>query len=622
MKKKSKEEILTQKEQEFEKMAEEIFTRKGGTTKNGSLKGYKGLKKLIPYYTKYKKLCSGFMIAFIISVSVGFLLPIYDAKMLASLASGDFKSTIIFALVSLGIFLVYTFLNWIHNKTYMYLDNKVCYDMRQKIMRSIDSTQMSTLDNVGSSVLIERLEADAGKCSDVLSNIFIQIVNIITAVCFFIYIAFLNIWLFLALLGYVLLMYGINTWQANIFYNVVMKFKRRKEIAQGGYYEQIRGVRDVKCLNIKEQLLTDSGDRFNYVLKKKYAERNKYFNVKLLIYKNVDKLLEVLFIVLGVVLIKNNIVTLTTFLIVYMYRGKATNLTGYIGNVKQFAAEGELAAQRYFEVVEDYPKEEFGNVALSEPIVGDVEFKNVSFSYNADKEVLKNISFNIKPNKITAFVGSSGCGKSTILSLINKLYDVNSGEICIDGVNIKTLTEKSLRDTVGIVTQSPYIFNNTIKNNLLFVKPDATDDEIWDALKRAQIDEYIREQELGLDGKVGENGVKLSGGQKQRLAIARALLKGNKIIAFDEATSALDNKSQGAIVDELAKLKQDHTIIVVAHRLSTIVDADNIIVVDNGQKVAEGTHKELMNSCELYKELYENEEEASNINKVNLDQEN
>ena len=195
------------------------------------------------------------------------------------------------------------------------------------------------------------------------------------------------------------------------------------------------------------------------------------------------------------------------------------------------------------------------------------------------------------------------------MSLIDKLYEINSGTISIDGVSITELTEKSLRDNVSIVMQTPYIFNTTITENLELVKPDASKEEIYDACKRAQIHDFIMELPDNYESTVGENGVVLSGGQKQRLAIARALLKNSKIILFDEATSALDNESQGKIKLAIDDLSRDHTIVIVAHRLSTVVDCDKIFVLDNNTIVAEGTHKQLMKTCKIYQELYQIEEQ-------------
>jgi len=208
---------------------------------------------------------------------------------------------------------------------------------------------------------------------------------------------------------------------------------------------------------------------------------------------------------------------------------------------------------------------------------------------------------------MVAIVGKSGEGKSSILSLINKNYDIQKGKILVDGHNIKTLTEESLRKNISIVSQNPYIFNKTIKENIKLIKPDATDEEMVEACKKAEIHDFIMKKPRKYDTIVGEDGVILSGGQKQRLAIARALIKKTKIILLDEATSSLDNNSQEKIKHVIKELSKDHTVVVVAHRLSTIVDSDIIYVFDNHQIVDSGTHEELIKRSKIYKNLYKKE---------------
>ena len=219
---------------------------------------------------------------------------------------------------------------------------------------------------------------------------------------------------------------------------------------------------------------------------------------------------------------------------------------------------------------------------------------------------------------MTAIVGKSGSGKTTILNLISKLYDVADNSIFLDGHDINSLTEESIRSNIGEISQAPYIFNASIRENLFFSKPEATEEEMIKVLKDAQIYEDIEKMEKGIDTEIGENGVKVSGGQKQRIAIARLLLKENKVIVYDEATSALDNGSQNKIVQLLETLKKDKTIIIVAHRLSTIIGADKIYMLDGGKVLDSGTHKELMMNCEKYKELYELEESGAKID-TNID---
>ena len=223
-----------------------------------------------------------------------------------------------------------------------------------------------------------------------------------------------------------------------------------------------------------------------------------------------------------------------------------------------------------------------------------VEFKNVKFSYNEEKEILHNISFKIEKGKTLAIVGNSGGGKSTIVNLIPRFYDISSGEILIDNENIKNFTLKSLRDNISEVFQGNFLFTGSIKDNILVGKENATDEEINKVLIASHLDEFVAGLENGVDTLIGENGCSLSGGQMQRLAIARAMVKDSPIVILDEATSALDNKSEKVVQKALDNLMKDKTVFVIAHRLSTIFNADKIIVVEDGHVVEEGTHEELV----------------------------
>ena len=254
---------------------------------------------------------------------------------------------------------------------------------------------------------------------------------------------------------------------------------------------------------------------------------------------------------------------------------------------------------------EEFPKEKFGDIHLDK-VEGNFEFKNVYFSYG-DNKVLKDLSFKVKANSTTAFVGKSGAGKSTIFSLIDKMYEVDSGEILIDGVNINELDKDSIRNNITVINQNPYIFNLSIKDNLKLVKDDLTEEEMIDACKMACLDDFINTLPDKYDTIVGEGGITLSGGQKQRLAIARALIQKTEIILFDEATSALDNETQKEIQEAIHNMQGEYTILIIAHRLSTIIDSDRILFLNDGHIEAEGTHEELLNNCLNYKHLYETE---------------
>ncbi len=255
-----------------------------------------------------------------------------------------------------------------------------------------------------------------------------------------------------------------------------------------------------------------------------------------------------------------------------------------------------------------YDDEKFGNVELNNP-KGIIEFKNVSFKYREDEEyTLVDFNLKIEPNKKIAVVGRSGNGKSTIFNLLLRYFDSNEGNIYLDNIDIKDLTEESLRKNISIIRQSPFLFNLSIMDNFRIVKKDITLEEVREVCKEAYIDDYIMSLPKNYETIIGEGGVNLSGGQKQRIAIARTLLINTKVILFDEATSALDNESQEYIKKTIDNLAKDHTIIIVAHRLSTIVDADVINVIDKGKLVAQGSHKELLKTSSTYRLLYEKEE--------------
>ena len=255
-----------------------------------------------------------------------------------------------------------------------------------------------------------------------------------------------------------------------------------------------------------------------------------------------------------------------------------------------------------------YSDEKFGIIEKNN-IKGYIEFKNVKFKYREkEKYTLNGLNLIIEPNKKIAIVGKSGNGKSTLFNLLLRYFDCNKGDILIDNINIKDLSENCLRNSISIIRQSPFLFNLSIKDNFNLVKENITLNEIRKVCKLAYIDDYIMSLPNQYDTIIGEGGINLSGGQKQRLAIARTLLLNTKIILFDEATSALDNGSQKYIKKTIDNLVKNHTIIIVAHRLSTIIDSDIIYVIDKGRLVGSGTHNDLLNNNKVYQSLYSKEQ--------------
>ncbi len=277
-----------------------------------------------------------------------------------------------------------------------------------------------------------------------------------------------------------------------------------------------------------------------------------------------------------------------------------------IGNIAVATQNSFLALERILELLDREPKIKNGQspVALG-TVKNEISFENVCFEYEKDKKALQNVNLKVKPGETTALVGNSGGGKSTLVNLLPRFYDLTEGSIKIDGIDIRDIDIVSLRNMIGVVFQDNFLFDGTIRENILLGKEDATEEELKEAVNGAYLDDFVFTLEKGLDTKIGERGVMLSGGQKQRVAIARALLKNAPIVILDEATSALDNKSEAMVQKALDRLMKDRTVFVIAHRLSTVQHADRIIVLEEGNIVETGTHDNLLNKENgFYKNLY------------------
>lgn len=291
-------------------------------------------------------------------------------------------------------------------------------------------------------------------------------------------------------------------------------------------------------------------------------------------------------------------------IILFNYRTQVVYTLDYVGMLMEAIKDFNLSASRVFQIIDSDTKEVFGTEHL-EHINGDFEFEHVNFSYVENEPILKDISFKIKANETVSFVGKSGSGKSTIFNLLCKLYEPDSGVITIDGKNIQELDKDSIRGNISIINQNPYIFNMSIKENLTIVKEGLTEEDMVEACKIACLHDFIMSLPNGYDTVVGEGGVALSGGQRQRLAIARALVQKTEIILFDEATSALDNETQRDIQNAINNMKGEYTILIIAHRLSTVINSDRLIYIEDGKITAIGTHKEMLKKNKSYQKLYE-----------------
>ena len=317
-------------------------------------------------------------------------------------------------------------------------------------------------------------------------------------------------------------------------------------------------------------------------------------------------IVQVLVIVSGIFLIANKSVTATDLVTFMLYISVLTEPINTLINFTEQFQNGYTGFERFREIMDIVP--DITDKKGAKPLVvkkGEIEFKDVSFKYEATEEVLSKVDLKVPAGAYYALVGSSGAGKTTLCSLIPRFYDVTSGSIKIDGKDVRDVTLKSLRSNIGIVQQDVYLFSGTIYENILYGRPDATREEVIEAAKNANAHDFIMSMPDGYDTDIGQRGVKLSGGQKQRISIARVFLKNPAILIFDEATSALDNESEKVVQDSLESLAANRTTIVIAHRLSTIRNAQKILVLTDNGIEEEGSHKELMEKNGIYRGLYD-----------------
>lgn len=566
------------------------------------------LKKVYNKYGKeYKSSLFKIFIFSLFGIITNIFIPILSAKFIINFTDSMFEQAIYMALVILGIYLIEGIKILLIRKNNQIFRRGTVRNIQMSLGSEILKLEQATLDSNSSGTFIHRLTNDTEKMSKIFTNGMVIIIKFLSAIGSFIAILIIDWRMFLYYVGASLILSFFNYVKNEKVGEKDKEFRKESDTVAGLTGELVRGARDIKMLYAKDSFMKNLSEKIIIQNEKNFEMRNIDMNYNLFI-GYAKSFFEFGSILLLITLIKNNILTIAVAIALYNYR--TTVLTNFMDIVSELLEECKnfnISCDRIFLIMnnKEYKKEYFGKKTLDK-LNGNFEFKKVSFGYN-DSLVLKDMSFKINAGETVGFVGKSGSGKTTIFNLLCKLYNVEMGKILIDGNDINELDEKSIRGNITIISQNPYIFNMSIKENFQLVKKDVTDIEIKEACRVACLDDFIETLPEKYDTLMGEGGVNLSGGQRQRLAIARALIQNTKIILFDEATSALDNETQTKIQKAIDNLKGDYTIIIIAHRLSTIVNCDKIFIIEDGNISDEGSHKDLLRSNKYYKKLCDTE---------------
>ena len=485
--------------------------------------------------------------------------------------------------------------------------NKILYDIRKKLYGHLQMLSAKFYSNNKVGEVISRVINDVEQTKDFimtgLMNVWLDLVTIIIAL---IIMFNLNVELaFVSMLIFPFYIFGV--WF--FFGRLRAKTRNRSQAlaeVQGFLHERVQGINVVKSFAI-ENHEEERFDKKNNNFLTKALDHSRWTAYSFMVVNTITDIGPLLVIGYGTFLVLNENLTVGVLAAFVAYLERLYGPLRRLVSSSTALTQSIASMDRVFGLF-DVPydvKDEEGAQPIKD-VKGHLQINNVSFKYDEnDNDILKNINLDIAVGETVAFVGMSGGGKSSLVSLIPRFYDVTAGSVKIDGQDIRDVTVRSLRDNLGIVMQDNILFSDSIKENILLAKPDATEEEVLLAAQRANAHEFIINLEEGYDTMVGERGVKLSGGQKQRIAIARVFLKNPPILILDEATSALDLESESIIQDTLDKLSSDRTTLVVAHRLSTVTHADKIVVIENGQISESGTHTELMKRQGAYKNLYD-----------------
>ncbi|WP_428072013.1 ABC transporter ATP-binding protein [Candidatus Avelusimicrobium alvi] len=572
-----------------------FFTRPVGelVAKNPFVENY---KKMWPFVKPYWfRACLGLALALpvgALDATVALFMKYYTDDVLVA---KDAAFAAFIPLLIIGFVLAQSVLTYLVKYLNSWVGNKITLDVRKKLFHKLLSMHSGYFDTTDSGYIMMRYNGDADTaCNGLINNLRMIITRVFSSVTL-IFVLFYNSW------QLTLIAVGAFSAAGALIFIVRKKLEELVRntvvigsIAMRAYNETFNGNRTIAAYNLQE----DQEIRFNRLM-------DDIFNLNMGMVKHTGWLSPVMhFIVsLGLALVfwqsssmivkgtitSGNFTSFVTALLM-LYTPVKTMGDNYVDIKKAF-----LAIDRIFEIFS--LKTAISDKKDSLELKGlnkEIRFKNVSFAYKPGVYVLKDVNLTVPAGKTVALVGNSGGGKSTVVSLLPRFYNVTKGAITIDGVNIEDFTLKSLRDHIAVVFQDNFLFSGTIRDNILIGRPGATEADLKEAVKNAHLDDFIRTLKNGLDTELGERGLTLSGGQRQRVAIARAFIRQAPIVILDEATSALDNKSEAVVQKALDNLMKNRTVFVIAHRLSTVVNADKIVVLNEGHIVEEGTHEELL----------------------------
>ena len=569
------------------------------------------LKRIFSYLIPYWKQMILIFVFIILSSIMGLLPSVLTGRIIdEGLINRDMKMLITLILISLGVTLGANLIRVGESFLNNWIAQHITFDMRNKMYSHLQrmSQKFFTSNNQGD--IITRMTSDISGVERVVTSTFTSILSNTITLIIAIVIMFKENWILAGVGVLVIPLFTIPTRWAG---------KTRWELTQDAQEcnDEINGILN-ETLSVSGQLLVKlfgkeeyEYNRYKNVNQKmiklniKESMAGRWFMVIINTFSSVGPML--LYLVGGILMMKyNSSLTVGDITVLVALLGKMYGPVNSLLNIQVEWIRAMALFTRIFEYF-DMPIEikNKENPIIPKKVEGNIKFKNVEFSYNEERKILKDINFELKSGDCIALVGPSGSGKSTIANLIPRLYDVCNGTITFDGEDVRDIDLTWLREQIGIVSQETYLFNGTIRENLLYAKPDATDEELMEACEKANIADFILNQEKGLDAVVGNRGLKLSGGEKQRLSIARVLLKDPALLIFDEATASLDSISEKKIQDAINPIIDSRTSILIAHRLSTILAADEILVIKDGVIAERGVHADLVKAGGTYAELYE-----------------